>query len=132
MHDVYEEVQGLGAEVLVVTFSAPERIPDYVALHKWSFPVVSDPEFAAYRNFGLPKGTWWQVAGLGVIPRYIRLMFSGRTKFSTPPKGDDVLQLGGDFVIGADGTLKYIFRSKRSTDRPSVEQLMDVIRELAE
>ena len=37
---------------------------------------------------------------------------------------DDPTQMGGDFVFDKDGKLALVYRSKVSTDRPSVEDLL--------
>ena len=44
-------------------------------------------------------------------------------------KGDDVKQLGGDFVLDASGRLLYLYRSHQSTDRPGAEELVAAIGE---
>lgn len=130
MHQQYEKILRLGAEVLVVTFSAAQRIAQYLEAHDWPFPVVADPEFKAYRAFELQKGTWWQVAGPRAIVGYLKLMLRGRLP-GKHTKGDDVKQLGGDFVLDASGRLLYLYRSQESTDRPGAEELLGVLRETA-
>jgi hypothetical protein len=40
---------------------------------------------------------------------------------------EDTLQLGGDFVIGRDGTLVYGFWGEGPDDRPTVDQLFDAV-----
>ena len=130
MRELYEEILRLGAEVLVVTFSAAQRIPQYLEAHDWPFPVVADPEFEAYRAFELQKGTWWQVAGPQAIVGYLKLMLRGRLP-DKHTKGDDVKQLGGDFVLDASGRLLYLYRSQESTDRPSPEELLQVLQDSA-
>ena len=82
MRGQYEKIQLLGAEVLIVTFSAAQRIAQYLEAHGWPFPVVADPAFEAYRAFELQKGTWWQVAGPRAIVGYLKLMLRGRLPHS--------------------------------------------------
>jgi hypothetical protein len=48
-----------------------------------------------------------------------------------PNKGDDVLQLGGDFIVDAAGRLAYAFRSAEPTHRPSARELLEQIRKAA-
>lgn len=128
MQNHYEQIRRLGGEVLVVTFSPPERIADYVAAHGWPFPVVADPERAAYRAFDLREGSWWSVSGPRVIRRYLSLMVRGRMP-KKPAKGDDVWQLGGDFVLDAQRRLVYVLRSHDSADRPPAEDLVQAMRQ---
>ena len=44
---------------------------------------------------------------------------------------DQEEQLGGDFVVGRDGRLVYVFRSKGHDDRPTVDELIEAVREAA-
>jgi hypothetical protein len=44
---------------------------------------------------------------------------------------EDVLQLGGDFVLDAEHRLVVAYRSVQSTDRPSVDQLLNAVRAAA-
>jgi len=41
---------------------------------------------------------------------------------------EDTLQLGGDFVVGRDGRLVYVYRSKGPADRPPVDDLIAAAR----
>ena len=42
---------------------------------------------------------------------------------------EDSLQLGGDFVVAANGTLAYGFWGDGPDDRPSVDELVDAVTE---
>ena len=43
---------------------------------------------------------------------------------------DDPTQMGGDFVFDRDGKLALVYRSKVSTDRPSVEGLLKCVKDV--
>jgi hypothetical protein len=67
----------------------------------------------------------------GPLFRYLRLVFrDGRLR--RPYKGEDVLQLGGDFVLDGRGRVVYAYRSAEPTDRPSVQELLRAVRAAAE
>jgi hypothetical protein len=38
--------------------------------------------------------------------------------------------MGGDFVIDIDSTVRFAYRSQDPTDRPPVEALLEVLRDL--
>lgn len=40
---------------------------------------------------------------------------------------DDPHQMGGDFIIDNDVKLKFVYRSKTPSDRPSVDQILEVL-----
>jgi len=112
--------------VLVVTQSRPE------ALSSVAMPLltVCDPDRTAYRYFGLDRGHWSMFFRWRVLARYLRLIFTG----SLPHRGEsneDMLQLGGDFLLSSDRRLLYAHRSNDPADRPAAEALVDEIRRLS-
>jgi peroxiredoxin len=121
------EIRALGGEVVAVSFTPPQRVATYLRVHPLPFPAVSDPERAAYRAFSLERTSWASFLRLQVIARYLKLIFLGWMP-KAAPKGEDVLQLGGDVVIDAGGRLAYAYRSRVPTDRPSARALLEAVR----
>lgn len=95
----------------------PQLLARYAERQKWVAPVVSGPRRAA---FG-PERT-------GCLPffrprRVLRRYFRGMAKgygVKKPVAGEDVLQLGGDFLL-RDQKLLFAYHS---ADRPSVAALV--------
>ena len=127
MQGVYDEIKELGGDVLVVSFASPERVKAFLDESPRPFPVVSDADRAAYRAFGLERTTVGAMLRPGVIARYLGMMFRGWLP-SKPGGGDDVLQLGGDFVLDADGKVLFAHSSVEPTDRPKIQELVKVFR----
>jgi hypothetical protein len=127
VRDHYAEIVRLGGEVLAVSFARPPQIAKYLARTPLPFPLVADSSRAAYRAFGLERTSWSAILGFRKILGYLRLIFRGWLP-RRPNDGDDVLQLGGDFVLGANGCLVYVHRSATPTDRPLIEDLLRAIR----
>ena len=123
----YSDIKQLGGEVLVVSFGQSATLEAYLASTTFSFPVVSDPPLQAYRAFGLGRTTWQQILSLGVIWRYLKLTMRGEWP-RRPSREEDLMQLGGDFVIDAEGRLVFAHRSSEPTDRPAVGKLVAAIR----
>jgi AhpC/TSA antioxidant enzyme len=117
----YDEVRGLGGEVLVISFEPAERLPSYRLQHGWPFPVVSDPQRTAYQAVGLGSAGWGRLLGPKVVARYAGLMLRG---YRPRPSDADVHQLGGDFVIDAAHRLVYVHRSVDPADRPPAADLV--------
>lgn len=113
------------AEVALVTFSRQRNLRGYRGRFGLPFPVLADESRATYRAYGLGRGPWWRVWGPGTIWAYARLLRRGG-RLHRPT--EDTLQLGGDFVIGRDGRLVYVFRSKGPSDRPPVADLVAAVR----
>jgi hypothetical protein len=125
----YESIQRLGAEVLVVSFAAPARVASYLQRYPQPFPVVAGPSRAAYRGLGLGRTSWATFLRSGVLGRYLGLIFRGWLPWWS--EGEDVLQLGGDFVLDARGRLVYAYRSAEPTDRPPADNLLRALRAAA-
>ena len=64
------------------------------------FTLLSNPERGTYLAYGLRRGSWRRVFGARTIWSYIQLLLRGR-KYHL--RRSDLRQLGGDFVIDAEG-----------------------------
>jgi hypothetical protein len=126
----YEEIRRLGGEVLVVSFARPDHLALYVAAGPLPFPVVADPTRQAYQAFGLERTSWSAMLAARSVLRYLGLILRGWLP-RRPQEGEDVLQLGGDFVLDATGRVVYVHRSAEPTDRPPARELIDAVRQAA-
>jgi hypothetical protein len=125
----YDAIRQLGGEVLAVSFTEPRRLTPYLEKHPLPFPVVADPSRAAYRAFALGSTSWRTFFRGGVLGRYLRLI--GRGWLPRASAGEDVLQLGGDFVLDREGGVVLAYRSAEPTDRPAVPVLLEALRTAA-
>jgi peroxiredoxin len=123
----YEEFRQLGAEVLVISQARPEFLAMFLRAESLPCPLLGDPERTGYRAFGLERTTWGRMLRPGVLLRYLRLIFRGWGP-RKPYREEDILQLGGDFILDAQSRLLYAYRSAEPTDRPSVEALLQAVR----
>jgi hypothetical protein len=124
---VYGAIRALGGEVLVVSFSGPDRVAAYLKRYPLPFPAVSDPERRAYQAFALERTSWGRLVRPRVLARYLKLMLRGWLPWKSE-KGADVLQLGGDFVLDDHRRLVYGYRSEAPTDRPQARALLEAVR----
>ncbi len=125
MSERLEEFGGT-TEVAVVTFTDPDNLDDYAALHGLTVPVLSDPTREAYRAYGLGRGSVARVWGWKAARRYIEIFRSDGLEGLRRPN-EDTLQLGGDFVVDPCGNLSYGFWGGGPTDRPTVEDLLAAV-----
>jgi peroxiredoxin len=122
----YDALRAAGAEVLVITQARPELLAAFLREEALPFPVVTDPTRRAYEAFGLGRTSWSAMLRPGVLLGYLRLIFRGwRPRRWT--EGEDVWQLGGDFVLDGEGRVAYAYRSAESTDRPAVGELIEAV-----
>jgi hypothetical protein len=113
------------SSIAVVTFAAARDLGAYRRNLDLPFPVLADPNREVYRAFGVGRGSLRRVFGVGTMRLYRRLMAEG---YQARAPVQDMLQLGGDFVIAPDGTLAAGFWPQSPDDRPTVEQLIDAVR----
>lgn len=112
----------LGLRVVVVGFAGAESLAGYQRRQNLDdVLVLSDPERRAYHAVGLGRGS---IARVWLDPRvwwrYAQLLHRGRRLESAH---EDTLQLGGDVLVGADGRIRSIHRSRGPEDRPTIRTL---------
>jgi hypothetical protein len=90
------------------------------------FPVLSDPERIVYRAFGLGHTSWKKIFQGGVLGRYLGLILRGWWPRRSP-RGEDLMQLGGDFILDPLRRLAYAHRSAEPTDRPLIGELLKAV-----
>jgi hypothetical protein len=112
-----------GCSVLVVSQAKPEVLSMYLSRFKWTVPLVCDPDRTAYTAFGLERTGWLTFFKPRVLAGYFRGLFKG-FRVKRPYAGEDVLQLGGDFVLSRDRHVIFAHPSADPTDRPAVSDLL--------
>ena len=87
-----------------------------------------DPTRQLYSAFGLNRSVAkvWSIPALTFYAEQKR----AARKLVALFEEDDPTQMGGDFVLDAGGKVVLIHRSKVSTDRPSVEDLLKCLKSL--
>jgi peroxiredoxin len=123
---VRDRLDDLGdAAVALVTFTRQRNLRGYKRRLDLPYPVLADEDRHCYRDYGLGRAPARRAFGPTTLRRYVELMRQGRRP-QLPH--EDLLQLGGDFVIGRDGRLVYAFRSRTPDDRPAIDELVEAVR----
>lgn len=126
LHHRREDFEDLNTAILLISFSKHEWAVDWKEELGVSFPILLDPNFEAYRDYGL-KSSFWGSWNPRILWYYVRQFISGRGIDSI--KGNPN-QMGGDFIIDAQGLLRYAHRSKDSLDRPPTSALTTILQGL--
>jgi len=87
-----------------------------------------DPARQLYNALGLKRSVA-KVWSISALVYYAEQKRAGR-KLVAMFEEDDPTQMGGDFVFDKDGTLALVYRSKVSTDRPSVGDLLKCVKDV--
>jgi peroxiredoxin len=119
------ELRRMDVQVLVISFGAEFWARAWLQEMQSPFPLLLDPERAAYRAYGLER-SFVRVWSPKVMWHYTRRVLAGQKLQSIQ---GDPHQLGGDFVVDADGVIRLAHRSRDPVDRPAVETLLAAIKE---
>ena len=119
-------LERLNVQVLVIGFGAVSSARRWLEQTCDDFPLLLDPERKVYRLYGLEE-SWLRSWNLRTIRLYIRLLTSGRKWRGIQGKST---QLGGDFIVDSGGIVRLAYRSREATDRPAVDELLDLLRDL--
>lgn len=129
MKEELETFRANDCNIVVVTPSQPGDIREVVANQIAYCNFVGDPGYEVYRAFGLCRGKVRMFFSPRILGAYLAKMWSG-WRIRKPRKGEDLLQLGGDFVLDSSRRLAFIHRSADPTDRPTVQQLLNAVTSL--
>lgn len=122
----YDQIKALNTEVIVISFETGYWVQVWLAETETPFPLLLDSARSAYQAYGLersllrswsPKNLWY----------YAKAWLTGRSVHVT---GADTGQLGGDFIIDANGIVRLAYRSQDPTDRPPVANLLALLKQL--
>jgi hypothetical protein len=121
-----DRLAAAGCCVLVVCQAKPDVLTRYLSRQSWHVPVVCDPDRAAYVAFGLERTGWLTFFRPRVLWGYFRGMVRGY-RVKRPHAGEDVLQLGGDFVLDRNRRVAYAHPSADPADRPAIAKILKTI-----
>jgi len=121
------ELAGLGVSVLVVSFGQREGARRWAEETKCPFPVLLDPHRKIYQAFGLYRSVF-KVWSISCLVYYAEQISTGR-ELPKPFENihDDPQQMGGDFLLSADGTVNFTHPSQAANDRPSIGQIINAV-----
>lgn len=114
----------MNATVVAITFSSPPEALKLSQELKLPFPLVSDPQKEVYKVFELGSAKVKDFITLKVLWKFLGRIFTGWFP-SLGYSKDDLFQLGGDFVVDANGEVVYAFKSSSPADRPTIQFLLD-------
>jgi hypothetical protein len=121
------DFEALKTNVVIISFGSPYNAQLWEKETQSQFTLLLDPERNAYRAYGLERSmlrSW----GLNTFLTYSRLMLNGRKWRGI--QGDSG-QLGGDFIVNANGIIRLAYYSRDPSDRPPVSHLLDILQPTA-
>lgn len=112
----------------MVTFSSAGYADKFKEEVCSAFRLLINRERNLYDTYGLER-SFLRSWGLKNLWSYARKLLRGEEWKGI--QGDSA-QLGGDFIIDSQGIVQYAYRSRDPTDRPPIEQLLTVLRQISE
>jgi len=120
----HERIEAAGLGIAVITQGTPAATGLFAEKFAPGLLLLSDPERAAYRAYGLERGSIFEtVLNLKVI-RAVRRSKEKGYLLEQPPEGQDAMQMSGTFIIGQDGRILLPYYYDNIADHPSLDLLL--------
>lgn len=127
VRDEYQRFLDANGDVAVITMGTVDQMADFRTRNELPFVCLADPERLAYRAYGVPRGSAWQVAG----PSVWAGGFKATWRAGVGKPSGDVLQLHGSFIVDTQAVVRYLHIPKHSADRPTNDELIEQLSNLA-
>lgn len=121
-----EDFERRQVKVVFIAYNDPERLMAQM-LHDLDLPytLLIDRDHSAYRRWGLGPVTWRQVVVPGFYLAVLRSILRGEKDLGKRPPGSN--NIGGDFVVDANGHVRFAHRMRSFHDRPNITDMLAVI-----
>ena len=111
--------------MVVVTFENDFLARCYVEDTALMWPILIDTTRELYKAYGMLSASFWDIWGFNTWRVYFKELLKG----NKPKKSEgDIYQRGGDVLIDPDGIVRLHHIGVGPADRPSVEQLLQMVR----
>lgn len=123
LREAYPRLLDAGLRVVVIGMGGPDRTRSFRETLGLPFPVLSDPRRQSYAVYGLGRSQLKKEASLN------KLAMSARRAVvhgAAATLDQDMRQLGGYFVVSADGTLLSAHPAERVADPVDPDALAQI------
>ncbi len=120
-----QKIKKAGLDIAVITQGVPEETVLFAKKFAPGLKVLSDPERAAYRAYGLERGNIFQTF---LNLKVWQAVSSSRRKgyaVEEPPEGQDAMQMSGTFIISPEGRILLPFYYDHIADHPALELMLE-------
>jgi AhpC/TSA antioxidant enzyme len=125
--DRQSDFASLDTHILIISFGTFPAVQQWLRETCGDFTVLLDRERSVYNAYELER-SYWRSRNLKTRWVYFKAWLAGGKTHNS--HGDDTSQLGGDFIVDKNGLLRFIYPSHDPTDRPSADDLIDVLTRL--
>ncbi len=125
MRDRYDEIRGLGAEVIAIGTGDAAYARTFVEDDNIPYPVLVDDTGAAARAASITRVNFLKLFHPATYAPSMRAMQKG---FFVGKPGKRVNQLGATFVVGPGTALHYEYRDAGMADHAPLDEVMAALR----
>ena len=126
MRERYDEITGLGADVVAVGTGDQRYAAAFVRDERIPFRVLVDDDAQAAHAASLRTLNWFQL----LHPRtWAATRATSRRGHHVHKAGKRVKQIGATFVVGAGDRLRYAHQDADSTDHANIDEVLAVLRD---
>jgi hypothetical protein len=122
----HEQFQAANVQIATISFGTEYWAKVWLQETQSPFPFLVDKELKAYRAYSLESSVL-RAWSPGNLLYYAKARWQGREMLGN--RGD-THQLGGDFVVAGNGRLLLAHPSRDPVDRPSIGQLLQIVRKI--
>ena len=117
------DFEARNSNIVTVSFGTQYWTDVWLKETKSPYPFLRDEEKLSYQAYKLESSTLrsWSPA---TVWYYAKAKLQGR---DIPAQRGDAHQLGGDFIIDAQGIVRLSHPSSDPTDRPSLDELLTML-----
>lgn len=116
----YEALKQRGIDVALVIMGGAEQAKQFRERLNLTYPVFGDPDQNCYRALGVPRGSYWQVAG----PQLWWSGFKALTRNGVNLPQGDVMQLSGTFLLDRGGAVVWKHLPRSSAELPDFDDML--------
>lgn len=130
----YPDFVAHGAAVIAVGQGSAPQAAHFANVFRIPFPMLADPARSAYHAFGLVEGTLDQTINGAIMLRMAGKAVQGNLpgvgdhlRALRGADGSSLRQLGGTFVIGVDGIVRYAHVDSPIDRHPHMTDLLTAV-----
>jgi hypothetical protein len=136
LRNEYSDYVKAGAEVVMIGQGEPERAMIYAEKYSIPCPILSDPDFKAYKAYGLREGGPVEINydapdELFRCDLQAGIDLQNTRRKAGRPLVDNPWQLPGEFVINTAGLIQYAYRYQYCDNYPNPMVLLSAIKDAA-
>ncbi|GAB4546223.1 MAG: hypothetical protein Fur002_21120 [Anaerolineales bacterium] len=125
LHEALPDLKRIGLRLAFICHASAESTKQFCEQRAPNALCLADPQRAAYRAYGLSRGSLWQTL---ISPQIWlsnrRLQKEKGYKPEVPPLGQDAMQMSGVFIIGTDGRIRLPYYYEDIADHPPLDLLL--------